>query len=248
MYARNDWRTRSRSEGLAQRNIGGSTDSRFGRGGPAPRSARNTGAINSRTNKRAPRGPEISITSDLQVTDGKLRGRLLQNSLSPRGTPTCRHLREQMFRVLAKRVRAGRFLDLCAGCGTIGIEAISRGAMLATFVECSSRMASHLRNNLKEAGVHENRGQVVEIEAVPYLNRCSRRGRVWDVVYLGRLDGEPGAQLIELLGRGRIIARGGVVVIEHSSDSALSETLGVLKQWRTIEKDGTSLSFYNRYL
>lgn len=199
-----------------------------------------------RGKKNVPPRDEIKITSDLQITDGKLRGRILRSSLAPKGRPTPRYMRESMFRILARRVRAGRFLDLCAGCGTVGLEAISRGAMLATFVERSSKFASHLKSNLKECGIHENRGQVYELEAIPFLKRSARRKRVWDIVYVGHLPDTKTDEIIDTIGRGTVLARGGVAVIEHASEPGLPENLGVLRQWRTLEKDGNSLSFYNR--
>ena len=80
------------------------------------------------------------ITSELQVTDGRYEGELLTNIEKINSSVSARKVRESMFRLLARKVRAGRFLDLCAGNGTIGIEAISRGAMLGSFVERSARM------------------------------------------------------------------------------------------------------------
>ena len=64
------------------------------------------------------------IVSDMQITDGKHRGRYLKSTDSPKVRPTARRIREIMFRILFRKVRAGRFLDLCAGAGTVGIEAI----------------------------------------------------------------------------------------------------------------------------
>ena len=190
--------------------------------------------------------PEIKIISDLQITDGKLRGRFLKNSDSPIGVPTPRQIRETLFRLLSRRVRAGRFLDLCAGCGTIGLEALSRGAMLITFVERSGRMVSFLRKNLSEYNVRDGHSQVNEIEAIPFLVRAAARKRKWDVIYVGRPSEMQSEELIEVISRGRLVAPKGVIVIEHPAETPLPEELGMLRQWRSIAKDGTSLSFYNR--
>ncbi len=154
-------------------------------------------------------------------------------------------VREMMFRLISRRVRAGRFLDLCAGCGVVGLEAISRGAMLVTFVERSARLASHLRANLKKIGVHENRGQVQEIEALPFLARCAKRKRVWDIVFVGHAEASS-PEIIETVARGKMLAPNGVIVIEHPSTSPLPDDLGNLRRWRNLERDGYALSFYNR--
>jgi 16S rRNA (guanine966-N2)-methyltransferase len=188
----------------------------------------------------------VKITSDLQVTDGKFAGRLLGNSSSPKASTMPRGLRDSMLRLIARRVRGARFLDLCAGCGMVGLEAISRGAMLSTFVERSARAASFLRKNIAEMNIKDGHAEVVEMEAAPYLKRAAQRKRKWDVVFVARTGGPDDAELLELIGRGRVIELGGIAVVEHKSDEPLPEKLGLLVHWRTLEKDGTSISFYNR--
>jgi 16S rRNA (guanine966-N2)-methyltransferase len=151
-----------------------------------------------------------------------------------------------MLRVIARRVRGARFLDLCAGCGMVGLEAISRGSMLSTFVERSARAASILRKNITEMGIKEGHAEVVEMEAGPYLKRSAQRKRTWDVVFVACTGGSDDAEILDLMGRGRVIKPGGIGIIEHRSDQPLPEKLGVLTQWRTLENDGTSVTFYNR--
>jgi 16S rRNA G966 N2-methylase RsmD len=147
-----------------------------------------------------------------------------------------------MFKILARRVRAGRILDLCSGCGTVGIEAISRGAMLTTFVDRSGRMSSFLRANLKEFAIKDGQGEVFEIEALPFLMRAAKRKRTWDVAFYGVPSDDASEQIVSFLGRGRTITPEGIVVIEHRND--LPERLGRLRRWRTITHEGVTLSFY----
>ncbi|MEP7212081.1 MAG: RsmD family RNA methyltransferase [Acidobacteriota bacterium] len=190
--------------------------------------------------------PAVVITSDLQVTDGKFAGKLLGNSVSPRAATMPHPIRDSMFRIIARRVRGARFLDLCAGCGMIGLEAISRGSMLSTFVERSARAASVLRKNVEMMGIKDGHAEVAEIEAVPFIKRNAGRKRTWDVVFLSRTGGPDDAELLDLVSRGRLIAPGGIAVIEHSADNPLPEKIGMLTQWRTLSKDGVLLGFYNR--
>ena len=126
----------------------------------------------------------IKIVSDLQITDGKYRGKYLQNSTSLKARTTPRKIRDIMFKILFRRVRAGRVLDLCAGSGTIGIEAISRGAIVSTFVERSAKMASFIKKNLQTCGIKDGHGEVFEMEVLPFLMKMTKRRRQWDVVYL----------------------------------------------------------------
>jgi len=147
-----------------------------------------------------------------------------------------------MFKILARRVRAGRILDLCSGCGAVGIEAISRGAMLSTFVDRSGRMSSVLRTNLKEFAIKDGQGEVFEIEALPFLMRAAKRKRTWDVAFFGAPLDDASDQIVSFLGRGRTITPEGIVVIEHRNE--VPERFGRLRRWRTITHEGVTLSFY----
>lgn len=219
---------------------------RFGRGTGTGSSKFDPQRGPERTKKQVRSESDIKITSDLQITDGKFKGKLLVNSVSPKCLPTPRALRETMFRMLFRRIRGGRFLDLCAGCGTMGLEALSRGSMLSTFVENSARRCSFLRTNIIDLAIKDGHGEVVEMETVPYLNRAAKKKRRWDVVFLGRVDGPAATELIEMLGRGTVIEPGGVAVIEHPAELVLPMYIGSLSQWRTMNKNGTALSFYSR--
>ena len=186
------------------------------------------------------------IVSDMQVTDGKHRGKYLQSSTSPKVRPTARRIREVMFKILFRRVRAGRFLDLCAGCGTVGIEAISRGALIGTFVERSSKMCSYIKKNLEACGIKTGHGEVVEMEVVPFLKKMAKRRRFWDVVYFDPPNDGDYEEVLKYLARGASVKPHGTLVIEHPSEMFFPEKIGVMKRWRVVTQGDTSLSFYER--
>lgn len=188
----------------------------------------------------------IKIVSDLQVTDGKHQGKYLQNTASPKMQPTSRRVREIMFKILFRRVRAGRFLDLSAAAGVVGIEAISRGAMISTFVERSSKMISFIKKNLESCGIKEGHGEIVEMEALPFLKRMAKRRRFWDVVYFNPPSEAEYTEVIDFLKRGTAIKPTGVLVVEHSVEMAFPEKLGAMKRWRVVVQDETALSFYEK--
>ena len=207
---------------------------------------RDDGRNRARTDKDVKQEPLIRITSDGQITDGKFRGKTLQNSVSPHAVPTKRKLREIAFKMLARRVKAARVLDLGAGSGTIGIEAISRGAMLATFVERSARMCSFIRKNLAEFGVKDGHGEVVEMEILPFLLRCSRRKRSWDIVYFDVPDSDEHRVIVDHLGRGCGLKTGGLLLIEHLSENQFPDNIRSLKRWRTVDQGETIVTIYER--
>ncbi len=189
---------------------------------------------------------EISITSDGQVTDGRFRGRRMNASPSPKAAQTDRKLREVVFKVISRRVNGGRILDLGAGVGTIGIEAISRGAMLVTFVERSARMCTLIRKNLSDIGVKDGHGEVVEIEILPFLKKVWRRKRVWDVVYLDLPHDEEHAAILDCLSTGCAIKSRGLLIIEHTSEFSHPDHVKQLRRWRTIDHGEKILTIYER--
>ena len=197
--------------------------------------------------KRAPQDENlIKITSDAQVTDGKFRGRTLLNSDSPYAVATPRKVRDITFKIIARRVKARRFLDLGAGVGTIGIEAISRGAMLATFVERSARGCNFIRKNLDAFGIKSGHGELVEMEILPFLKKSAKRKRFWEFVYLDLPDSGERTEIIERLSRGTALSPGGLLLIEHPSDSPHPENLNQLKRWRVVDQGEKIVSIYER--
>ncbi|MEO8042284.1 MAG: RsmD family RNA methyltransferase [Acidobacteriota bacterium] len=200
----------------------------------------------SRTGKPIVAENQIRITSDGQITDGRFRGQTLSNSPSPKAAHTDRKLREVVFRVISRRVKGGRILDLGAGVGTIGIEAISRGAMLATFVERSARTCALIRKNLSEIGIKDGHGEVVETEIFLFLKNSARRKRVWDVVYFDLPPCDEHAAILDGLSRGYAIKSRGLLIVEHASDVSFPDNIRQLRRWRTIDHAGKILSIYER--
>lgn len=206
-------------------------------------------------NRVAPKGKQLKpwekenkprIVSDMQVTDGKHRGKYLKSSDSLKVRPTSRRIREVMFRILFRRVRAGRFLDLCAGAGTVGIEAISRGALIGTFVERSSKMCSFIKKNMESMGIKEGHGEVFELEVVPFLKKMAKRRRYWDVVYYDPPYDANYDEVLDYFSRGAAVKSGGTLVIEHHAEMFFPETFGEMNRWRVLVQGETALSFYER--
>lgn len=186
------------------------------------------------------------IVSDMQVTEGKHRGKYLVSTASPKVKPTARRLREVMFRILYRKIRAKRFLDLCAGSGTVGIEAMSRGALLGTFVERSAKMCSYIKKNLATCGIKEGHGEIHEMEVVPFLKEMKKRKRCWDVVYFDPPYDADYDEVLKYLSRGVALELGGTLVIEHHAEMFFPEKINQLKRWRVIVQGDSALSFYER--
>ncbi|HJQ32196.1 MAG TPA: 16S rRNA (guanine(966)-N(2))-methyltransferase RsmD [Pyrinomonadaceae bacterium] len=190
----------------------------------------------------------------MRVIAGQYRGRVLKNPQGLQTRPTSDRLRETLFNVLAPRLDGARVLDLCAGTGAIGIEALSRGASHVTFVDRVHKMCALVEENLDLLGVPEEQTEVVKSDAAEYVRRTSRNegqewraGREpWDIVYFDppySTDYAPvlrefGAHTMELL------REGGVLVVEHHHKNVMPETLGALRRWRVLKQGDSALSFY----
>ena len=109
--------------------------------------------------------------SVLRIIAGKFRGRNLKSPPSFEVRPTSDRLRETLFNVISPRIAGVRFLDLCAGSGAVGIEAISRGATHATFVDSSVAMCALSKANLELCRIERSESDVIQSEAQDYLRR-----------------------------------------------------------------------------
>lgn len=109
----------------------------------------------------------------LRIIAGSLGGRYIRAPSGRRTRPTSERVREAWFAALGPRVPGSRVLDLFAGSGALGIEALSRGAARATFVESDGRTAALLRENLRQLGL-EGRSDVVRRDVFAFLRREGR--------------------------------------------------------------------------
>jgi 16S rRNA (guanine(966)-N(2))-methyltransferase RsmD len=157
-------------------------------------------------------------------------------------------LRETLFNILSPRIAETRFLDLCAGTGAVGIEALSRGAAFATFVDRSRKMCALVEANLDALGVPEVETDVVCREATDFLRRCiARKAEVaWDVVFFDPPYTQDYRLVLELLGNKHLLSENGLVIAEHHAKAGLPEASGDLRRWRLLKQGESCLSFYER--
>ena len=183
----------------------------------------------------------------MRVIAGQYRGRVLKNPQGMQTRPTSDRLRETLFNVLAPRLDGARFLDLCAGTGAVGIEALSRGAAFVTFVDRVHKMCGLVEENLDLLGVPEELTAVVLSEAADYLRRAEAwGGEPFDIAFLDPPYATDYAPLLELFGeRTRtLLAANGVLIVEHHHKTALKDAVGNIRRWRILKQGDSALSFY----
>ncbi|MBT8495983.1 MAG: 16S rRNA (guanine(966)-N(2))-methyltransferase RsmD, partial [Deltaproteobacteria bacterium] len=164
----------------------------------------------------------------------------------PRGQgtrPTTDRVREALFSILGPPPPGTRVLDLFAGAGTLGLEALSRGAEFAHFIERDRQAVRCVQSNIAELGF-QDRARVTSTEVRRFLTgAASAFGWVFlDPPYRGELAEET----LEVLGDGRWLASDCTVVVEHDRRRELPETTGVLEKSQVRRYGDTSLSMYRQ--
>ena len=159
--------------------------------------------------------------------------------------PTSDRLRETLFNVIAPRIQDARFLDLCAGSGAVGIEALSRGASYATFVDRSRRSCKLIEANLELCRVPEEQHEIYSAEASEFLRQT--KSESWDIVFFDPPYKEDYLKILEFLGShtSKLLADDCLLIVEHHHKNPLPETLGAMRRTRVLKQGDSSLSFYS---
>lgn len=185
----------------------------------------------------------------MRIIAGTYRSRLLRSLKGRALRPTSDRLRETLFDVLGASVAGSRFIDLFAGTGAVGIEALSRGAAEAVFVENHAPAAALIRRNLESLGIQDC-GTVLSADAHHGLEKLAAAARgitsrynfaFLDPPYAASKDY---ARVLEFLGTADLLAPGGVAIAEHRRSFDLPEEAGALRRFRVLRQGDAALSFY----
>jgi 16S rRNA (guanine(966)-N(2))-methyltransferase RsmD len=173
----------------------------------------------------------------MRVIGGEFRSRVLKSLSGNDVRPTPDRMRESLFSILAPRIYGAIFLDLYAGTGAVGIEALSRGAERAIFVENSLAAVEVIRANLKSLRL-EQQGHVWHGRASSVIPKLERAGIAFlDPPY--PLEHEYEKTLLALADEPP-----GLVIAQHSSRFAIKESYGALKRTRVVKQGDNTLSFF----
>lgn len=169
-----------------------------------------------------------SHAGKVRIIAGEWRGRRVAVPSRPQLRPTPSRLRETLFNWIGNHIRDSRVLDLYAGSGVLGFEALSRGATHATFVEIDRRTLVSLRKSCEQFELCAEKAVVVESRAAPWLVRNSS---LWDLVFL-----DPPFQATHEYGRilqliGSHLSTRGLVYVESSSRNEPVEC--GLEEWKS---------------
>jgi 16S rRNA (guanine966-N2)-methyltransferase len=188
----------------------------------------------------------------MRVIAGQFRSRVLTAPAGLSTRPTSDRLRETLFNVIAPRIKGAAFLDLYAGSGAVGIEAISRGARTVAFVERDDAAARILRGNLEQLGIKDGfriHAGSVKVFLRKRASDADPKPTPHEVVFLDPPYDAAGeyAATLGLLGgpAAAYLAPSALVIAEHRRKQPLDEHYGRLRRTRLLEQGDAALSFYS---
>lgn len=182
----------------------------------------------------------------MRVIAGKFRSRQLQSLKGLSLRPTSDRLRETLFNVLGDLVAGSRFIDVFAGTGAVGIEALSRGAQEAIFIEKHAATAALIRKNLESLQINEA-VRVLTADAMRALELLAEQsspspGIVFlDPPYAHASDYD---RVLSFLGSENFLTPNSIVIAEHRRNFELPEAVGALQRVRWLRQGDATLTFY----
>lgn len=184
----------------------------------------------------------------MRVISGRAGGIRLRAVPGRNTRPTTDRVKESVFGILAPVIEERRVLDLFAGTGNLGIEALSRGAESAVFVEKNGGAAGVVKANLAAAGF-VSESTVIVMDAFRALAVLAREGRgPFDLVFLDPPYGQGlAAKALEELAVWPALGDDAVVVVEHANHDELAEAYGALVRVRSERYGETVVSFYRTH-
>jgi 16S rRNA (guanine966-N2)-methyltransferase len=180
----------------------------------------------------------------VRIIAGALKGRRLVTPKGATTRPTADQVRIALMDTLTPRLPDARVLDLFAGAGGVGLEALSRGAAHATFVERDPRAVAALRENVETLGVGAM-ARVRRADVLRELPALYQAGERFDVVFLDPpYDTNLVETTLQALGGGGLLLAEGLVIAQHFTKRAPAATVGALATFRTRRFGETTLTFY----
>ena len=182
----------------------------------------------------------------MRVIAGTCRGKKLAAPPGMATRPTSDRIKESLFSIINSRIdfTGINVLDICAGTGSLGIEALSRGAGFCCFIESSQSVKTIIERNLLVT-CFQNRSQLVALDAVKALHVIAGRGERFDLVFFDPpYDSELYQRVLEVIAPSGLLTTGSILVAECSARKPLTESYGCLKRFDRRFYGETALEFF----
>jgi 16S rRNA (guanine966-N2)-methyltransferase len=184
----------------------------------------------------------------MRIISGVYRGRVLKSPPNMKTRPTSDRLRETLFNILNPKINEEtRFLDLCAGTGAVGIEALSRGAGFVTFVDKSRKSCGLIEANLDLLNVPEEETEVILSSAEDFVRRAKQE-KSFDIIFFDPPYKNDYEEILRAAGdeESALLQPDGVFIAEHHTKMNLPDKICELRRWRSLKQGDNSLSFYEK--
>ncbi len=182
----------------------------------------------------------------MRIIAGTFRGRILKSPSGNKTRPTSDRLRETLFNILQTEINEKtKFLDLCAGTGAVGIEALSRGAGFAAFVDISRKSCGLIEENLDLLEIPEDKTEVICNSAEKFLLKNKES---FDLIYFDPPYSIDYSQVLSEISsaESNIINQHGKFLVEHHSKTVIPDSIGEIRRWRIVKQGETHLSFFEK--
>jgi 16S rRNA (guanine966-N2)-methyltransferase len=180
----------------------------------------------------------------MRVISGKYRGRRLMGPTGLDLRPTGDRLKESLFDILAPKIDGAIVLDAFGGTGAVGIEALSRGAREAVFIESIATGCRLIRKNLKLCGI-EAGYRILQQDIFASLRLLARQGFKANIVFFDPpYDWKPYRDLLEIVFERELLIQPSCAVIEHHRKAVLPESGDNYRRFRVVRQGDHCLSFY----
>lgn len=182
----------------------------------------------------------------MRVITGRAKGRRLKAPKGKNTRPTTDRVKESLFCLLGPRVQGVRFLDLFAGSGAIGIEALSRGASEAIFIDSDIKSVEIIKDNLRTTDLHSE-AKVFCIDIFKGLSVLARKEERFQMIFLDP-PYEKGFEdkILEFIAQSKILDSKGLVVVESSKRTELAEDYSELVMVRQETYGDSKINFFER--
>lgn len=179
----------------------------------------------------------------MRIIAGEYKGRVLKSPPDAQTRPTSDRLRETLFNILSPRIVGARFMDLCAGSGAVGIEALSRGAAHTTFVDRSRKAANLIELNLKLCHAEKEQYEIVLSDAADFL---IRKTACFDIVFYDPPYSDDYMPVLSIFAHpeSSLLNEDSLLIVEHHRKNQLPDELNLLRRKRTVKQGDSILSFY----
>ncbi len=180
----------------------------------------------------------------MRVIGGKHKGTRLKTRKSNATRPLLARVKKSLFSILQPHIPESKFLDLFAGSGSVGIEALSRGAHSCLFVDQNEQCTTTIRENLKHLGL-QDKGRTMKKKVSTALNILEEEEQEFDIIYIGPpYKSDFASKTVKRLGNSKIIHENSLVIAEVRKGTPIPETSGRLTCIRRETYGDTALHFF----